>query len=100
MRNLTWIVVLCTPMLLGGEASDRDVHWDRLKFFVGRWQGTSQGEPGHGKGQRDYEFVLRGKVLQLKNKTVYPPQEKNPKGETHEDLGLFTYDSHRKKFVL
>jgi hypothetical protein len=28
---------------------------------------------------------------------VYPPQEKNPKGETHEDLGLFGYDRASKK---
>ena len=31
---------------------------------------------------------------------VYPQQEKNPKGEVHEDLGLFSYDGKRKKFVL
>jgi len=30
---------------------------------------------------------------------VYPQQEKNPKGEVHEDLGL-SYDGKRKKFVL
>jgi hypothetical protein len=28
---------------------------------------------------------------------VYPPQEKNPKGETHEDLGFFGYDRSLKK---
>ncbi|HLG94262.1 MAG TPA: hypothetical protein VI546_05445, partial [candidate division Zixibacteria bacterium] len=28
------------------------------------------------------------------------PQQENPKGEVHEDLGLFSYDSARKKFVL
>jgi hypothetical protein len=57
--------------------------FDPIRFFAGHWQGTTQGEPGHGKGERDYEFVLGGKFLRASNKTVYPPQEKNPKGEVH-----------------
>ena len=71
-----------------------------MNFLVGHWRGASQGEPGQGKGQRDYEFVLRGKFLQLKNKTIYPPQEKNPKGEVHEDLGFYSFDNKRKKLVF
>jgi len=42
-----------------------------------------QGEPGHGTGERHYEFVLRGKFLRATNKSVYPQQEKNPKWEVH-----------------
>ena len=38
--------------------------------------------------------------IRVRNKSVYPPQEKNPKGETHEDFGLFSYDGNRKKHVL
>ena len=74
--------------------------FDPIRFFVGHWQGTTQGEPGHGKGERDYEFVFGGKFLRASNKTVYPPQEKNLKGEVHEDLGYFSYDRQRKKLVL
>jgi len=43
---------------------------------------------------------LNGKYLQAKNKSTYPPQEKNPKGEVHEDLGLSSYDRGRKQFAL
>lgn len=42
--------------------------------------GTSQVE-------REYEFVLTGTFLFVKNKSTYAPQEKNPKGEVHEDWG-------------
>jgi hypothetical protein len=73
---------------------------DSIQFFAGHWQGTSQGKPGHGRGERSYEFVLRGKFLRVKNKTVYPPQEKNTKGEIHEDIGYFSYDRQRKKLLL
>lgn len=74
--------------------------WEPLKFFVGGWEGTSKGQPGQGTVAREYQFALNGKFLQVKNKSTYAPQEKNPKGEVHEDWGMFSYDRARKKFVL
>lgn len=74
--------------------------FDPIKFFVGRWQGTSEGEPGRGNGERTYEFVLGGRFLRGSNRTVYPKQEKNPKGEVHEDMEFFSFDRQRKKLVL
>ena len=74
--------------------------WEPLKYFAGSWEGTAKGQPGNGKVEREYQFVLNGKYLQAKNKSTYPPQEKNPKGEVHEDWGLFSYDRGRKQFVL
>lgn len=74
--------------------------WAPLKFFVGAWEGPSKGQPGQGTCEREYQFALNGKFLQVKNKSTYAPQEKNPKGEVHEDWGLFSFDKSRKKFVL
>jgi hypothetical protein len=74
--------------------------WEPLKYFVGLWEGEAKGQAGNGKVEREYQFVLNGKYLQAKNKFTYPPQEKNPKGEIHEDWGLFSYDRGRKQFVL
>jgi hypothetical protein len=74
--------------------------WAPLKFFVGAWEGTSKGQPGQGTCEREYQFALNGRFLQVKNKSTYAPQEKNPKGEVHEDWGMFSYDRGRKKFVL
>ena len=61
--------------------------WEPLKYFVGSWEGMAKGQPGDGKVEREYQFVLNGKYMQAKNKSTYPPQEKNPKGEIHEDWG-------------
>lgn len=36
----------------------------------------------------------------MRNKSTYAPQEKNPKGEVHDDWGLFSQDSARKKLIL
>jgi len=41
-------------------------------------------------GEQHYQFVLQDKFLQATNKSVYPQQEKDPKGKVHEDLGSAT----------
>ena len=71
-----------------------------LGRLVGRWTGTSEGQPGKGAVERQYERVLGSKFIQVRNRSTYPPQEKNPKGETHEDLGFFSFDRVRKRIVF
>ena len=74
--------------------------WAPLRVLVGQWEGESKGEPGVGKAERTYAFALNNRFIQVKNKSVYPAQEKNPKGETHEDVGFISYDRAAKKFVF
>ena len=100
MRRFALLLAVLVPITIHAQQSAAKSPWGALKIFVGRWQGTSKGEPGNGQGKREYAFVLGGKFLQLKNKTVYPPQAKNPKGEVHEDLGLFSHDDKRNRFVF
>lgn len=98
MRSLLLVALLAvsaTP-----QTNQKPDVWEPLKFFVGAWEGTSQGQPGQGTCVREYQFALNGKFLQVRNKSTYAPQEKNPKGEVHEDWGMFSYDRARKKFVL
>jgi len=47
-----------------------------------------------------YEFVVVGNFLQMKTRSVFEPQEMNPDGEIHEDMGMFSYDQVRKAVVL
>ncbi len=70
-----------------------------VRFFAGRWHGTGTGEPGQATVEREYQFVLGGKFLQAKNVSRWTPTEKNPKGETHEDMGLLSYDTARKTII-
>jgi len=65
---------------------------DALTFFVGRWEGTSEGQPGKGTVTREYVQALRSKIIQATNRSEYPPQAVNPKGETHEDTGIYSFD--------
>ena len=74
--------------------------FEPIAFLVGRWEGTSEGQPGKGSVRRDYERVLDGRFIRVRNRSDYPAQEKNPKGEIHEDEGYFSIDRSRKKLVL
>jgi hypothetical protein len=68
--------------------------------LVGRWTGSAEGQPGKGQVERQYERVLGSKFIQVRNRSTYPAQEKNPKGETHEDIGFFSFDRARKRVVF
>lgn len=74
--------------------------WTPFNFFIGSWTGSGKGQPGVSQVERTYEFILNGRFLQVKNKSIYLPQDQNPKGEVHEDIGLISYDKGRKVFVF
>lgn len=74
--------------------------WAPLRYLVGSWVGTGNGQPGLSKVQREYRLVLNDKFLHVQNRSVYDPQPKNPKGETHEDWGMISFDKSRKQFVM
>lgn len=71
-----------------------------MRPLLGKWEGDVLGEAGSGKAEREYAFTLNGRFIQVVNKSIYPPQEKNKKGETHEDVGFVSYDKAAKKLVL
>ena len=71
-----------------------------MKYFIGEWKGIGESEAGKGDYERSYQFVLNKKFVEIKNKSTYPPMEKLPKGEIHEDKGYISYDKMRKKFIL
>jgi len=92
-----------TLALLAAESpppSAKPDPWTPLRSFIGQWEGESQGEPGRGKATRTYAFTLNNRFIQETHQSVYPPQEKNPKGETHEQISFFSYDKAAKKFML
>lgn len=97
--NLILLVCLGTTMAFGQNAK-RDSIWAPVNYFVGHWTGEGGGEPGTGKYDRSYQATLNGNFVEVRNKSTYPPTEKNPKGEVHEDIGYIFYDKARKTFLL
>ena len=74
--------------------------WKPMRFFVGSWTGTGKGQSGESIVKREYRFILKDRFLESVNQSTYPPQDKNPKGEVHEDRGLFSWDRARRRLVL
>jgi hypothetical protein len=73
--------------------------WDWFRPLVGTWEGKSAGQPGEASVRREFQFVLGDRFLQVRNRSTYAPQEKNPKGEIHDDQGMVSYDRKRKRFI-
>jgi hypothetical protein len=94
-------LVLCLlPVLLTGQTKPTKDVWEPLRFFIGVWEGTGEGKPGVSKTRREYRFVLNNKFIEIRNRSEYDPQPKNPKGEIHEDWGMISFDRGRKQFIL
>jgi hypothetical protein len=73
--------------------------WEHFRFFIGSWEGEGSGRVGTSKVTREYAWVLDAKFIEVRNRSVYPPQEKN-RGEDHRDVGYISFDSGRRKHVL
>lgn len=71
-----------------------------IRFLEGKWEGRASGEPGEGTSTREYKFDLGGRFLAGRSKAVYQAKPPSTKPETHEDLGLFSFDRGAKKIVL
>lgn len=93
-------LILFSPLLTRAQMTKQDSLWLPFKFFVGKWSGDSEGQPGKGKYERSYEVVLNRKFIEVRNRSTYSPSQDNPKGEVHEDRGYISYDKARKTFVL
>ncbi len=92
------LMISMVPASLSQEDSP-DV-WKPFQFFVGKWEGSGEGKSGVSRGKQEFGFVIGGQYLQVKNETVFEPQERMPKGQTHTDWGFFSYDRQRKAYVL
>lgn len=103
----TWAFVLLLTACAAGIAAEEPsatakaaAPWKQLEFLLGHWRGTSTGEPGQGRVERSYEYGVGGAFIVGNNKSVYPPQKANPKGEIHHDHTVISFDKNRQKFVM
>jgi THAP4-like, heme-binding beta-barrel domain len=103
-RGTTVAIALClvVPAVLAhaSQPSASNQSLATLDPFIGRWQGTSEGQPGTGTVEREYTRILNSRFVRVTNHSVYPPQARNPKGEQHEDVGIFSVDTSRQRIVF
>jgi hypothetical protein len=93
-------LVLVGLPVLQAQTAAAPTGLERLTPLIGRWEGTTQGQPGTGTVTREYTFALNSRFIRVVNRSEYPAQEKNPKGEVHQDEGFFSFDRAQKRLVL
>ena len=98
-KNILLLAVLLPALVLAQADKKKDI-WEPFQFFVGEWEGQGEGKSGVSTVEKTFQFIMNGKYLHLRTSAVFEPQEKNPKGEVHEDWGFFSHDLFRKKFVF
>jgi hypothetical protein len=98
----TWSVLVCVFAASNAwaQSSGTTDPFGPIAFMVGRWEGSSDGQPGKATVRREYSRALNGRFIRVRNRSEYPVQDKNPKGEIHEDEGFFSFDRTRKRLVF
>ena len=91
--------VLPIAFLIAVSAVAQSDPWAPLRVFEGRWEGDTSGKPGQGTTEREYRFEMNGKFIFQRDKSVYRSQDPTAKPLTHEDFGIFSYDTDLKKIV-
>ncbi|MBU4254365.1 MAG: hypothetical protein KJ727_07175 [Acidobacteria bacterium] len=99
MKRIGLLFCLLPPLVFPQTEQKTDV-WEPLRFLEGTWEGTGDGFSGQSVVEQSYTFILNGNFLQMQTRSEFKPQEKNPEGEIHEDMGIFSYDAGRKLFIL
>ncbi len=64
------LLILIIPVLGLAQESRKEDAWSPFMFFIGTWKGTGKGEPGVSQLERQYQFVLDGKYVEVKHKSV------------------------------
>lgn len=66
MKKIILLLVFA-PARSFGQMSKQDSVWLPFKKMIGKWTGTSEGQPGKGKYERTYQNVLNKKFIEVKN---------------------------------
>jgi hypothetical protein len=88
------------PLIGSAQLTKKDSLWLPFASFIGEWKGSGEGANGMGTYERSYRQVLSRNYIEVKNKTVYVPNEKAKNGYIHEDVGYISYDKIRKVFIF
>ncbi|HXS89793.1 MAG TPA: hypothetical protein VN705_10620 [Steroidobacteraceae bacterium] len=98
LRSIAGLLLSC---LIGGAASAQSTDGlAELRWLIGEWRGVGQGDPGTSGSERHNDSFLGGRYIRASGTSVYPKQEKNPSGEVHEQLDLWSYDRARSSVIL
>ena len=99
MKIILLIFLFLSSIIIAQSEYDTK-KWEPVKFLVGKWEGTGTGKFGNSKIKREYKYLMGGTYIIGKNKSTYEVQEKNPKGEIHDNWDIISYDKVGVKYVI
>lgn len=94
------ILIIILSMSFGSILFSQDHNLENLNFLLGTWEGTGTGF-GNEKSniQSEFQLIMNGKYIEIKNNSKFEPTGSMPKGENHVDWGIVSYDKKRKKII-
>ncbi len=64
---LLLIIIGTLAGFVSGQEQTKPDLWQPIRFLVGEWQGTAEGQSGTGTVIRSYSFVLKDRFVHEKN---------------------------------
>jgi hypothetical protein len=98
LRFIAGLFLSCLMTFAAGAQSTDGLA--EVRWLIGEWRGVGQGDPGTSGSERHNDSFLGGRYIRASGTSVYPKQEKNPSGEVHEQLDLWSYDRARASIIL
>ena len=95
-----FLICLCSVVDGRAQQSTATDPFEPMAVMIGQWEGSSEGQPGKATVRLEYTRAMNGRFVRVRNRSEYPVQDKNPKGEIHEDEGFFSFDRTRRRLVL
>jgi hypothetical protein len=97
MLSGSWALLFAVAVVAAQSPADGLAE---LQWMAGEWHGVGEGDPGTSGTERHVDIYLDGNYIRVTGRSVYPKQEKSPKGEIHEQFNLWSYDRARKAIVM
>ena len=100
MRSMILSVCAFLCATVAGAAEPAKDGLAELRWMQGEWRGVGEGDPGTSGSERHVDSYLGNKYIRATGRSVYPKQDKSPKGEVHEQLNLWSFDRARSVIVM
>ena len=98
LMTLSFCALLCAAATVAAEPAKDGLA--EFRWMEGEWRGVGEGDPGTSGSERHVDSYLGNKYIRAAGRSVYPKQDKNPKGEVHSQLNLWSFDRARGAIVM
>jgi hypothetical protein len=99
MRGLVAAALACVALAASAAVTPPAADaWQPVRFLLGRWKGTVQGDAGNGTVIRTCEFVLANRFVEVRDVANYP--SRTGKADVREQRAFFGVGGGRDALTL